>query len=111
MTPEPTAIALTICDQVIVDERTKKPSIIGMFTGLGVEQFPSDPQRFSVCASLTGGVGDGRIELSVSQASTGETIYQQAGTIHFPDRTDMVNVFFRIRKLRFPAPGFYLFRL
>lgn len=111
MVPRPTAIALTLCDQVIVDERTKKPSFIGIFTGIGVDNFPSDAQRFSVCASLTGSSEQGRIEIRVIQLGTGEQVYSQSGTIRFRDRTDIVNVFFRVRAIRFPAPGFYMFQL
>src|SRR5262245_37850614 len=87
MTPKPTAIALTVCDQVIVDERTKKPSLIGVFTGLGVDDFPSDPQRFSVCATLTGSTGQGRMEVRVVQLATGDQIYDQAGLVAFGDRS------------------------
>lgn len=111
MVPRPVAIGLTLCDQVIVDERTKKPSLIGSFTGIAVDNFPSDPQRFSVCASLTGTSGSGRIELRVIQLATGDEVYRQYGGLSLGDRTDIVNVFFRLRRIRFPAPGFYLFQL
>src|SRR5690348_6205742 len=102
---------MSVCDQVIVDERTKKPSLIGIFTGLEVESFPSDPQRFSVAAFLIGGAGDGKIELRVQQIVSGDVIYTQGGSIQFRDRTDIVNVFFRVRMIRFPSPGFYVFQL
>jgi hypothetical protein len=48
MTPKPIAIGLLLCDRVIVDKDTNSPSAIGIFTGLAVEHFPSDSQRFSV---------------------------------------------------------------
>lgn len=111
MNPRPTAIRLTICDQVIIDEHSKKPSLIGSFTGLAVDDFPSDAQRFSVCASLTGTSGNGRIEVRVVQLATGDEIYRQGGGLNLGDRTDIVNVFFRVRRIRFPAPGFYLIQL
>ncbi len=53
MIPRPTAIGMALCDQVIIDDRTKKPSLIGIFTGIAVDDFPSDPQRFSAWAWLT----------------------------------------------------------
>jgi hypothetical protein len=111
MVPQPTALGLAVCDQVLVDARTDKPSLIGVFTGLGVDGFPSDPQRFSVAAFLTGSAGEGKIEVRAIRVATGEQVYQQGGRVSFRDRTDIVNVFFRVRKIRFPAPGYYLFQL
>jgi hypothetical protein len=111
MTPRPKALALSLCDQIIVDERTKKVSLIGIFLGMGVEEFPSDPQRFSVAASLTGTSGSATIELRVVRLATGEQVYEQRGTLTLPDRTDIVNVLFRVRTIRFPAAGFYQFQL
>lgn len=107
----PAALGLSVCEQVIVDTRSQNPSLIGIFTGLGVDDFPSDSQRFSVAAFLTGTAGEGRIELRVIRLATGDQIYQQSGKVSFRDHTDIVNVFFRVRKIRFPGPGFYLFQL
>ncbi len=60
MTAKPIAIGLLLCDRVIVDKDTYSPSAIGIFTGLAVESFPSDSQRFSVLSVLTHTQGDGR---------------------------------------------------
>jgi hypothetical protein len=65
MTPKPVVIGLLLCDRVIVDKDTNSPSAIGIFTGLAVERFPSEPQRFSVLAVLTDAQGDGRGKLAV----------------------------------------------
>jgi hypothetical protein len=65
VTPKPIAIGLLLCDRVIVDKDTNSPSAIGIFTGLAVEYFPSDPQRFSVLAVLTDTQGNGRGKLTV----------------------------------------------
>src|SRR5438128_12337567 len=65
MTPKPIAIGLLLCDRVIVDKDTNSPSAIGIFTGLAVEDFPSDSQRFSVLTVLTDAQGDGRAKLAV----------------------------------------------
>jgi len=77
MVPDPTALALLLCEQVIVDQYSRNPSPISIFTGLAVGQFPSDPQRFSVFAALTDTQGDGRLELRASRLDTGEEFYAQ----------------------------------
>jgi hypothetical protein len=106
-----TALGLAVCETVIVDSHTQNPSLVGIFTGLGVDGFPSDPWRLSVAAFLTGSAGEGTIEVRAIRLATGEQIYRQQGRISFRDQTDVVNVVFRIHKIRFPAPGFYLFQL
>jgi hypothetical protein len=60
---------------------------------------------------VTGSAGEGKIELRAIRLATGEQIYQQGGRVSFRDQTDIVNVLFRVRKIRFPAAGFYLFQL
>jgi hypothetical protein len=57
MASRPVAIGMTLCDYVIVEEKTKKVSLIGAFTGMRVSRFPSDPSPFSVYAALTDGLG------------------------------------------------------
>jgi hypothetical protein len=63
MTPDPTALALILCEQVIVDQQTNNPSPINIFTGRAVDKFPSEPQRFSVFGALTDSKGTARITL------------------------------------------------
>ncbi len=41
MGPRPVVLGLSLWDYVLVEERTKKVSLIGMFTGLGVSDFPT----------------------------------------------------------------------
>jgi len=111
MVPDPTALALILCEQVIVDQHSRNPSPINIFTGLAVEQFPSSPQRFSVFAALTDSQGTGRLELRTIRLDTGDQFYAQQYPIHFPERATVMNVNMRIRNLRFPVPGVYEFLL
>jgi hypothetical protein len=65
MDPRPTALGLTLCDRIIVDQLTGQPSLICIFTGLQADYFPSPPARFAAYAVLTGGAGGGIITSSV----------------------------------------------
>jgi hypothetical protein len=111
MIPDPTALALLVCEQVIVDHYSRNPSPISIFTGLQVEQFPSDPQRFSVFAALTDALGEGRLELRAVRLDTDDEIYAQQFPLQFPDRATVVNVNIRVRNIRFPVSGVYEFQL
>jgi len=109
MVPDPTALALLLCEQVIVDQHSRNPSPINIFTGLAVERFPSDPQRFSVFAALTDSQGEGRLEVRAIRLDTGEQFYAQQYPLQFPNRATVVNVNIRIRNIRFPVYGEYEF--
>ena len=111
MDPRPSALGLTLCDRIIVDHFTGQPSLFSIFTGLQVDEFPTQPTRFSACVMLTGGVGGGIMELRAIQLATGDQIYARRGRVNFPDRSDIVSVFLRMQSIAFPAPGFYLFQL
>lgn len=111
MDPHPITVGLTLANEIIVDRNTQKPSIIGAFIGLAVDEFPSNPQRFSVFSVLTHGTGSGTIELRAFSVRTNQQIYSQRGTIYFPEISDVVNATFRVKSITFPHPGYYVFRL
>jgi hypothetical protein len=60
MVPPPTVVGLTLCDVVIVDEGTRKVSLINTFTGIRLASFPASPQPFCVYTTLAGGQGEAR---------------------------------------------------
>src|SRR4051794_34496397 len=105
MVPTPTALGMWLCDQVIIEEKTKKPSLIGCFLGLPVEMFPSPPQRFSVFSALTDARGAGTIGVVATRLETDEVIYQDAHPISFPDRMIVVHVHLLLTRVIFSEPG------
>ena len=62
MIPTPRAQGLTLCDYVIREEGTAKATLVGTFTGIRTDGFPSTPRPFCVFASLTDGLGEGTME-------------------------------------------------
>src|ERR1019366_2902375 len=100
--PAPIAIGLMLCDQVIIDKDTNKPCLLGIFTGLAVEDF-KESQRFSVFLTLTNGRGHVKLELICLRLDNGEPIYDQTYNTVFPDPLTLVNVNIRVRSIRFPV--------
>jgi hypothetical protein len=111
MIPAPEGLSLTLCERVIIEEVTKNPTLVGSFLARKVERFPSEPVAFSVFIPLVGGSGTGTIVLAAVRLETEEQIYSQQGEVRFPDRFAVINVHFRVSKIRFPAPGSYAFML
>jgi hypothetical protein len=111
MIPTPTALSLTLCDAVIIEERTKKVSLIGGFAGMRVERFPALAMPFSAFAIVSDGLGDGTITLSVVREDTGEEVYLREMEYRFPNRLAEVRVHFRLTSCIFPTSGWYRFTL
>src|SRR5437762_14205083 len=86
MEPRPVVLGLTLCDYVIVEERTKKVSLIGTFTGLGVPDFPAQASPFSVFTVLTDGLGSATIELLVTHMETNAEVRSPWATLVLPDQ-------------------------
>ncbi len=111
MTPPPVAVGLILCDQVIFDLQTRNPSPINIFSGLTVDEFPSEDKKCSVFAALTNGRGNGTIRLVVTSLDSGDVIYEQEDLIRFSHPLVVMNVHVRIRGIRFPVEGRYEFVL
>jgi hypothetical protein len=111
MVPKPIALALFLCDYVIVEERTKKISLIGNFTGVAADRFPTILPPFSIFAVLTDGIGDATIEIGVARLDTAEELFVYRSSLHFPDKLAEVPFHVRLRQCSFPSPGLYQFTL
>lgn len=111
MVPPPVALALTLCDLVIVEEGTRKVSLLGTFSTFRARSYPFAPSAFRVFAVLTDGQGQARIRLSVTSLATDEIIHSVEQPVAFPDRFAEVQVLFHLHQCRFPAAGGYQFSL
>ncbi|MCI0637476.1 MAG: hypothetical protein L0Y72_22390 [Gemmataceae bacterium] len=111
MPQRPSPLNLILCDQVVFEQGTQKPYLLGMFTGVAAESFPTERQRFDIFAALTDGLGDVTMTLSVARMEANQEIYSQTMTVSFPDPLRVVNLRFRVRQLIYEAPGTYLFAL
>jgi len=111
MIPPPVALGLMLCDQVIVEEGTRKVSHIGGFNSLRGREFPFDPLPFCVLATLTDGQGEAEITLTVTDLESDEETYSFNRDLTFPDRFAEVHILFRLNEITFPVPGSYMFTL
>jgi hypothetical protein len=107
----PKALGLTLCDQVLFEQGTQKPSLIGCFIGMAVDHFPSGPQKFDVFAALTDGLGEATIDLVVVHLESERQVYAQSMELTFQDPLKVVNLRIRVRTCAFPEAGSYVFAL
>jgi hypothetical protein len=107
MFPPPIVLGLTICEKVIVEEGTKNVTLVSTFTKLQVDTFPTVAQRFTVYTVLTGGLGDGTIDLIVRNLETDQVVYEAKLPVRLTDRLMELRVLFRVTNCVFPSPGAY----
>jgi hypothetical protein len=111
MAERPHALSMFLCDQVTFEQQTNKPTLIGIFTRLSCDGFPSAPKHLDVFVALTNGHGTVVLDLQVIRLNTEDQINGQSVEVTFPDPLKVLNLRFRFRLLSFPEPGDYLFQL
>jgi hypothetical protein len=111
MMPRPVALGLTLCEKVIVEERTKSVSLIGTFRKVRGRTFPLRMLPFDVVATLTGSQGEGEVSLTVTDLRTGEERPVLTERIVFSDRFAEIQKALRLTRFVFPGPGDYMFTL
>ena len=111
MVPSPFAVSLLLCEKVIIDLKSRNPSLINIFSGRAVREFPSLPERFSVFAALTDAVGRGTIELRVVDVSSEESIFDWEDAIQFTDRFAVLNLHIELEEVTFPNAGIFAVQL
>ncbi len=107
----PSALGMTLCDQIIIDRDTLKLTLVGILTGIACEQFPSFPQPIDVFVDLTDGQGNITLNLVVICLDTDEEIRNERIIQEFRNPLQVVTLIMRLRLLSFPTPGNYLFEL
>jgi hypothetical protein len=111
MFPRPVAVGLNLCDYVILEEGTRKISLIGCLAQCSAGTFPFTAPPFYAHAVLTDCQGEGRMELVVTRLETDEEVYRWRARVRFPARLRQTHVYFRVTDCSLPAPGAYHFAL
>ena len=107
MATPPVALGLTLCDYVLIEEGSRRVSLIGSLMRMVADRFPHAPPTFCIHAALTDGRGDVTLDLVATRLDTYETVASRKRQIHFTDRLEELQVIFRIKDWTFPAPGLY----
>jgi hypothetical protein len=103
----PTVAGLLVCEQLIVEERTRSLTPVNSFTTKNAGGFPSEPQRFTLYASLVDGLGEFTLTVAIRGLEDFEEIYRRSVKMTFTDPLQEGRFVFRITDCSFPQPGFY----
>jgi len=108
--PAPVVLSIVICDIVIRDTETGKPTLVGIFNRISAQTFPAIHPVLHVFVSLTDGRGEGRAMLELIEEATQETVNRLEVPVRFPpDPTEVADLNFRVANISFPRPGSYRF--
>jgi hypothetical protein len=108
----PKALALFLCDQVIFERGTDKPSLIGLFDTLRLPAVPGLAPRFDVYAALTDGLGTITVDLVVLSLDDEERqVYGLSAEVQFPSPLFVVHLRLRLAAWQVLAEGAYALSL
>jgi hypothetical protein len=106
MKQRPVAIRLVLCEQVIVDEKTRNATPVNCFHSRELEVFPGQA-TFCALTWLTDGLGEMLVEMVVESLDSLEEVFRLERNVQFTDPLHEMRCAARIRHCRFPVPGYY----
>ena len=109
MRPKLIPLGMVICDTVIQDVKTKKKSLIGIFSQINAGRAPVQHPRLSVYVILTEGNGRYDCELRCVRDDDNTLIMKANGGIEFKDPQQVLELVFDLNGPVFPAFGHYRF--
>ncbi len=106
---KPALLSMVICDQVIREQGTKKPSLIGLFANINSTTFPCIHPQLYVYITVVGGRGKQVGKLRFVRDDPSTPIMQAQGDVQFPNPVATVDMEFCLKKLRFEKAGLFHF--
>jgi hypothetical protein len=104
----PIALAMVICDAVLRDESTKKPTLVGLFNQITAANLPAIHDRLHVFLSLTNGRGELPCLLQCKDQDEG-VVCEVGGSIRFGNPLEVADVDIEMRGVVFEKEGLYVF--
>jgi len=110
--PPPILLSAIICDMVIIDRISDKPSIIGAFETINAPRYPARHPRLVFFCQLTNGRGRTNVSIKlVDVEEEDKLLFVATGKYEFKDIRQVANMTFDIGGIVFPHPGEYRFQI
>lgn len=108
----PIGLALLFCDTLIEDIRTRKKSLIGLYTQIIVTQFPYTHPNLNIFVSVTGCTSQNfPCKLRCEKAADGKCILEVTCQLNANSPQDVVDLAITLKQIQFPSPGRYSIKL
>lgn len=111
--PKPELKAIIVCDNIIVDKRSNKKSLIGLFDRIYIHRFPTTYRPVYVYVAFSDASGDYRFHLEFYSLTENKLLVKSSpvGPIHYPDRFKLNDIIMELPPLPFPGEGDYEMRV
>lgn len=107
MVKYPTAVGLTLCHQVVVEEGTRNFTLVNTFHRMVVRDFDEPVERFFVVLLITDGLGSGTLKLQITPVDDTTIVYNHSWRIDLSDALRQYQIRVGIAECRFPGPRQY----
>ena len=108
----PSLISLLLCDQVIVDSRTGKKSIIGLFKSINLAEVPFAFGGFTLFARLADVDGSYTFQVNVVDLSQDKTLASvKTSEANAPEAARYIDLLLTIPPVPFERPAVHEFQL
>lgn len=111
MAKMPVAIGLSLCEQVVIEEKTRNVTLVNCFSVRTAKKFPTASIPFTVFALLTDGLGDVTLEVVIERLDTLDDVYRKSIRVRFPRSLATLRFIHRVRDCVFPISGEYQVKL
>jgi hypothetical protein len=103
----PVLVGLKVCHEAIVEEATKRVTLVNCFRRLAVPSVPSAKTAFKVCFVLTDGMGKSEMSVSIKRCSTLKEVWFRPFSVEFSDPMNQRWFAVPLSNCRFPEEGRY----
>lgn len=104
--PIPSLLAMLICDQVIIDQQTKKKSLIGVFDNVNAFVFPA-AINCAVYAKLADAEGEYRFKVRLVNLKDEQLLGEMEVPANVQTQTEPADMVIQLMGAVFPAAGKY----
>jgi hypothetical protein len=104
--PAPRCLTLILCDVLIMDRVTNKPSIVGATINLDAPGFPAIAGPLWVFTEFTNGHGRFDFTLRIMDPAE-QPVFQSGFQIMLANPLDIANMAVQIAQIKLPRPGTY----
>jgi uncharacterized protein DUF6941 len=111
MIQAPYALSLLVCDSVIFERGTNKPTIVGCFSSIATFQFPIAHAGMMVFAEITDGRGAFPVSFQLVDADEENTLFSVSMMHEGNDPLAVIQLVFRAPPTLFLKPGEYRLQL
>lgn len=107
MIQTPTCVGLVLCEKFVVEESSRKITLVNCFQRLTASELPWTAEPFYLYVCLTDGIGAGKLLLEITNTESTGNVHEQFVMIEFRNPTKRKRFVFSIRGCTFASPGRY----